>query len=236
MAFTYITKYDSPNFGYGRGTKGQNKPDKIIIHHWGAEGQKFQNVVNWLCNKEAGVSAHFVVESGRAACIVDWNDAAWHAGNQKVNMSSIGIECRPECTSGDIDTLAQVIAMIWKGYGKKFPLYGHKDIVATACPGKYYTKLKSIYSLAEKYYKGTAGSVAGTIIPTVNPTQSKSFKVKVEVPDLWIRAGAGTNTAKRGFIKKGIYTIIETKVNQGLEWGKLKSGAGWIALKYTKRV
>ncbi|WP_282097722.1 hypothetical protein [Streptococcus sp. NLN64] len=39
-----------------------------------------------------------------------------------------------------------------------------------------------------------------------------------------------------GQAKIGVYTITETKSADGYEWGKLKSGAGWIALKYTKRM
>lgn len=234
MAFKYITSKDSPNYGYPDGRRGQNKPKEIIIHHWGSPGQKFDNVVNWLCNPNAGVSAHLVVEGGKAACIVNFSDAAWHAGNRAVNMSSIGIECRPEMSNSDFDTVAQVIAMVWKEYGKQLPLRGHKQIVPTACPGLWYPKLKELYNLATKYYKGTAGSVAGTI--ATKPTTNKTFKVKVDIPDLYIRAGAGTNTAKRGFIKKGVYTIVETKKNGGYTWGKLKSGAGWIALDFVKKL
>lgn len=62
-----------------------------------------------------------------------------------------------------------------------------------------------------------------------------SFKVKVLVDELNIRAGAGTKHAVKGVIKDhGIYTIIATSGN----WGKLKSGAGWISIssKYVKRV
>lgn len=63
-----------------------------------------------------------------------------------------------------------------------------------------------------------------------------AFKVRVAVKDLNIRSGAGTNTGIKGVIKPGVYTIIETKSNGGYDWGKLKSGAGWIALNYTTRV
>lgn len=31
-----------------------------------------------------------------------------------------------------------------------------------------------------------------------------------------------------------VYTIVSEQNAEGLKWGKLKSGAGWIALKYTK--
>lgn len=58
------------------------------------------------------------------------------------------------------------------------------------------------------------------------------FKVKVSIGDLYIRKGPGTNYGKKGFIKPGVYTIVETRNG----WGKLKSGAGWIYLAYTKRI
>lgn len=59
------------------------------------------------------------------------------------------------------------------------------------------------------------------------------YKVKVTCDALNIRAGAGTSYAIKGCIRdKGTYTIVETKGN----WGRLKSGAGWICLDYTKKV
>lgn len=61
---------------------------------------------------------------------------------------------------------------------------------------------------------------------------SGSYRVRVKIKDLYIRTGPGTNYANKGFIKPGVYTIVET---QG-RWGKLKSGAGWIYLDYTEKV
>ena len=63
------------------------------------------------------------------------------------------------------------------------------------------------------------------------------FTVKVSVPDLNIRKGAGTDTAKTGkFTGVGVFTIVQVKSGSGstLGWGKLKSGAGWISLDYCK--
>lgn len=65
------------------------------------------------------------------------------------------------------------------------------------------------------------------------------FVVKVSVPDLNIRKGNGTNTAKTGkYTGVGVFTIVEVKEGKGSAagWGKLKSGAGWIALSYCSRV
>ena len=64
-------------------------------------------------------------------------------------------------------------------------------------------------------------------------SKSVSYVVKVTVDFLNIRSGAGTNFPVTGTVKKGeAYTIVEEKNG----FGKLKSGAGWISLDYTKRV
>lgn len=63
------------------------------------------------------------------------------------------------------------------------------------------------------------------------------YIVQVTVDALNVRTGPGTNypiaSHKNHCIRDhGKYTIVEVKGN----WGKLKSGAGWICLDYTKRV
>ena len=60
-----------------------------------------------------------------------------------------------------------------------------------------------------------------------------SYMVKVTADALNIRAGAGTQYKINGCITDhGVYTIVEE--NNG--FGLLKSKAGWICLKYTKRI
>jgi hypothetical protein len=64
------------------------------------------------------------------------------------------------------------------------------------------------------------------------------FLVRVTAKDLRIRKGNGTDTAWTGkYVPPGVYTIVEVKAGKGSEagWGRLKSGAGWIALSYAKR-
>ena len=65
------------------------------------------------------------------------------------------------------------------------------------------------------------------------------FKVQVETTRLNIRTGPGINHARLvGHIPVGIYTIVEVKQGKGSVsgWGRLKSGAGWIALDYVTRL
>lgn len=65
------------------------------------------------------------------------------------------------------------------------------------------------------------------------------FLVKVSVPDLNIRKGAGTDTVKTGkYTGVGCFTIMEVKSGKGSDsgWGRLKSGAGWISLDYCEKM
>lgn len=64
------------------------------------------------------------------------------------------------------------------------------------------------------------------------------YIVRVEISDLNIRRGPGTNYAKTArYTGMGSFTIVEESTGQGASagWGKLKSGAGWISLDYCKK-
>ena len=75
-------------------------------------------------------------------------------------------------------------------------------------------------------------------LTVVSVKKFKSYKVKVTVDALNYRAGAGTENKVNGTITdKGVYTIVaEAQDSKGYTWGKLKSGAGWISLQYTKKI
>ena len=87
---------------------------------------------------------------------------------------------------------------------------------------KIVTILKSILA--------TDGGTAPTAVP---------FKVRVTATDLRIRTGPGTDTAMTGkFTGAGVFTITEVKDGPGSAkgWGRLKSGAGWIALDFAQKI
>ena len=76
-------------------------------------------------------------------------------------------------------------------------------------------------------------TAAGSSSIASSTATSASYLVKVTVNALNIRKGPGINYGTNGTItNKGTYTITETQNG----FGKLKSGAGWICLDYTKRV
>ena len=67
-----------------------------------------------------------------------------------------------------------------------------------------------------------------------DPSGEAAYRVDSE--NLNMRKGPGTSYDKAGFCPKGTYTIVETKQADGYMWGRLKSGAGWIALKYAVKL
>lgn len=97
----------------------------------------------------------------------------------------------------------------------------------------------SINSPINVKYLSVVGAAASSASTASSTATNTSFKVKIESTCLNIRKGPGTNYARTGaFTGAGIFTIVETKSGTGSSsgWGKLKSGAGWISLDYTKRV
>lgn len=84
------------------------------------------------------------------------------------------------------------------------------------------------------------GAITGVVSPSQlvgstsngSTTNTTKYLVKVTTDALNIRKGPGTNYLVTGCIRdRGVYTIVETSGN----WGRLKSGAGWICLDYTQK-
>lgn len=137
--FAVTDVHPSPNFDAGRPL---GDPVGIVMHWWGLPewNQTHDSVVNFLSdgNRSNPTSAHYVASEGRVTQLVSDGDRAWHcAGN---NMRTIGIECHPAATEGDLRTIARLIAAIRSEWGN-LPLSLHSDHFATACPGNYSDKL-----------------------------------------------------------------------------------------------
>lgn len=91
----------------------------------------------------------------------------------------------------------------------------------------------------QAYYDKYAGTQTAAPQETPQAAAGVPFNVRVEINDLRIRTGAGTNYAKTGkYTGAGVFTITEVKAGKGSTagWGKLKSGAGWVSLDYCTRL
>lgn len=151
---------------------------------------------------------------------------------------------------------AELFAMLCKQFGldpmKDGVIVSHKEGHARGIasnhgdPEHLWNQLGLPYTMDgfRKAVKAAMG-VGGVTTPETpaKPTTSgagakfKPYTVRVTISDLNIRAGAGTNYPTKGYIKPGVYTIVEEATGKGAtKWGKLKSGIGWVSLDYAKRL
>ncbi len=111
----------------------------------------------------------------------------------------------------------------------------HRWYAAKACPGEYLFSRQG--AIAEDVTKRLGGASSAIPDPPHTATSFEPYRVRVTIADLNIRKGAGTNFPSAGYIKPGVYTIVEEADGKGAtRWGKLKSGAGWLSLDYAKKV
>lgn len=104
-----------------------------------------------------------------------------------------------------------------------------------------YKVLDNAKKVADKNPGYSVFDESGNVVYSGGSTATTTFApylVKVTTSVLNIRKGAGTNYGTNGSIRDmGVYTIVEEANGAGAtKWGKLKSGAGWISLDYTKKV
>lgn len=68
--------------------------------------------------------------------------------------------------------------------------------------------------------------------PDENGSNFEPYIVRIVADVLNVRSGPGTGYPVRTTVRRGeAYTIVEVRGG----WGRLKSGAGWIALEYTQK-
>lgn len=80
---------------------------------------------------------------------------------------------------------------------------------------------------------------SGTMVYHSEAEEFSPFRVRVTIDDLNIRTGPGIDNPQTGlFTGIGTFTILEVRQGAGSRsgWGRLKSGAGWIALDYALRM
>lgn len=210
-------------------------------------------------------SCNYCVDSdGKIGCVVDEDDRSWCTSSKSNDNRAITIEVANDggiktgyhVSDKAIDSLVELITDIYKRYNIKKMLWRndksligqtklqnmtvHRWFANKSCPGQYLLNKHS--EIAQRVNENLG---LKNIEPTVTyeegekqPLPDTSFKVKIEVRDLRIRNKPGTKNSKIiGYIKPGVYTITKTAIAPGAKlWGKLKSGAGYIALDYTERI
>lgn len=221
---------------------------KITPHHMAGKLTAAQ-CGNIFANPARQASSNYGIGyDGEIACYVDEENRAWTSSNRTNDCQAITIEVSNNMngepwgiSDASWNSLVNLCVDICKRYGFHLDYDGtpngsltrHDMFANTNCPGQ--TLGGRFPELVE-----TVNSILDGEEPTPEPTPTPGFEpytVQVTTDCLNIRQGAGTNYKITGQITdRGIYTIVDESTGNGASlWGKLKSGAGWIALDYTSK-
>ena len=208
----------------------------ITIHNTGNIGAPAKNNHNYMknCNKsgERIASWHFTVDDKEIYQAAPANMRCYHAGTSRGNNTSIGIEI---CMFNDKErqrkaylNAIELVKILMKQYNlsidkvRQHYAWTKKDCPAWLRSGKF--------GFTWTWFTKQIGET----LPSDNKDDG-TFLVKVLVDDLNVRTGPSTDYRVVSQVHKGeVYTIVKTSGN----WGRLKSGIGWISIsdKYVKKV
>lgn len=249
---------NSPLVTYTNITRHKTSPrnhviDTITIHCLVAQWTAKQGC-DYFVNTDRESSANYVVgKDGSIGLCVDEKDRSWCTSSGVNDHRAVTIEVASDMqhpyavTKEAYVALINLVADICKRNNIKKLVWSenknermnhlngcnmtvHRDYANKACPGEYlYTRHADIAKQVNEKL-GNKDIVNESV-------KFQPYAVRVKVANLHIRKGAGTNYATNGYIKPGVYTIMEEKDGKGAtKWGKLKSGVGWISLDYVERV
>lgn len=228
----------SPNCNKPR----KDKIRKITIHHM-AGNISIETCGDIFARVSRGASSNYGVGTdGRIAMYVEEANRAWTSGSRSNDNQAITIEVANDQNGGNWHVSDKALAAtidlcvdICQRNGieklnftgdKNGNLTMHRYFENTACPGEYLAG-KFPYIASEVNRR-----LAAAKSNPVKPESKFPYTVRITASKLNVRAGAGTSYKVNTTVSKGqVYTIVDESGN----WGKLKSGAGWISLKYTER-
>ena len=229
-------KIESPNFSSRNG----QKITKITIHHAAGiiSGTNLANI--FKPTRRAASCNYCIGKDGEIIGVVPEELRSWCSRSKWNDEQAITIEVsncsgKPNWEISDVvmNSLIELCADICRRYcivpyfngTKDASMTFHYMFEATECPGAY------IKNHIQEIIARINNELCFVEKPI--PTPDNSYLVKVTCNCLNIRKEPNAKSKKVGEITDhGVYTIVETSNG----WGKLKSGAGWISLKYTKGV
>lgn len=216
------------------------KADKSLI---GQVDKQNMTVHRWFANKSCP-GDYLYNRHGQIAAEV--NDRLGKVEEEKPTISGPN-ETESEPTKPVTNSTIKVGDLVKLTEDSKY--YNGKSIPTWVKNNKWYVKQisgdRAVIDKSEDGKASICSAVSTKYLVLVNEkpsndtTINQPYLVEVEIDNLNIRKGPGTNYSTTGlYTGKGIFTIIETKTGTGSTsgWGKLKSGAGWISLDYANKV
>lgn len=217
-------------------------PDRVVIHNT-ANDASAENEIKYMQSNYNQVSYHYAVDDKEAVLGSPLNRNAWHAGdgaNGNGNRKGIAIEICYSKSGGEKfiqaeRNAAMLAALILneRGWGIE-RVFKHQDFSQWKyCPHRTLDMgWERFLNMVKSNLK--VSSVKNSVQSAQNSDKAfEPYIVCITTDVLNYRTGAGTGYPVAGQVKLNErYTIVAEENG----WGKLKSGAGWINLKYAKEV
>lgn len=210
---------------------GKVDKQNMTVHRWFANtscpGDYLYNKMGYIAdevNEKLGVKKPAITVSG--------NDSIKVSGEGSIKVSGETKPVKPADETLKVGSEVSLLPGATYASGAKIPDWVFKS--------KMYIREMRANDTCVISTKKT-GPITGVVaLEDLTPYEANSpaanfvsYIVAITADTLNVRAGAGTNYKINTQVKKNqLYTIVNEKNG----WGKLKSGAGWISLKYTKKV
>ena len=242
----------SPNYSSRNG----NTIKGITIHHTAGKLTATQ-IGNIFAKASRKASCNYGVgNDGKIVLCVDEQYRSWCSSSRANDENMITLEvsnCKGapnwEVSDAALESTIRLVTDICRRNGikelkflndstKKFDYAAqnmtlHCWFASTSCPGPYLKGKMSYIAKRVNDNLGVSAEPSAPVTPAA-PTSDVPFRVRVKIPNLNIRKSPnGKVTGK--YTGKGIFTIVQVSG----DWGKLKSGAGWIYLankSYCERI
>lgn len=237
---------NSPLINYTKISPNKTSPrnhaiDTITIHclvgHCSVE-----TIGDMFAKKSRRASSNYGIGSdGRIGLYVEEKDRSWCSSNSSNDNRAITIECASDtqhpyaindvvynslielcvdiCERNNIPELKWEANKSLIGKVDKQNITVHRWFANKECPGAYiYNRL---------------GQIADEVNAKLKTNNIEvPFTVRVDINNLNYRSKPSMAGTIKGQTGKGVFTIVE--VSNG--WGLLKSGVGWISLKYASKI
>lgn len=226
--------YNIPATNYCHGGKRPLSAIKYIpLHYTACNGDTAKNeAICFSHNYSRYAGAHFFVDqNGYISQSIGIDTVAYSVGGNRwegtnpqywgkcTNYNSVSIEMcdqvNKDASTKQIEAVKWLIKHIQSQCPNAKTIIRHYDVTGKPCPNRYLSASK--WSALKK---------------AVTETGFVAYKVRI-IETACVRKKPTSASKKVMLLHPGeTYTIVK----ESGKWGKLKSGAGWISLKKTKRV
>ena len=206
-------------------------PASRVIRHYDVTGKYCPGIKGW--NEDSGDASKWIAFKAKISSTTSDTNTTTSSKNATDNTSiKAGSIVKLSSNATYYDGKSMPAWVTGKTWIVK-SISGDRVVIDKSVDGQ-----NAIMSAVNKKYVSLVTVSEATKTATKTATKFTEYKVRVAADALNIRKGAGTNYSITGTITdKGIYTIVGEATGEGAtKWLKLKSGAGYIASDYTKKV